>query len=107
MILAWRKFESAQVLLFVLFSKCRLHRTTHLRRREVSMKTIQRMTMCLAIICLVAIVAPQRADGPQPEQGVDVLTRGPVHEAYASAVSAQPEAGPLVPKAPPNAIEEL
>jgi hypothetical protein len=107
MIQAGQKIEWAQVLLFFLFSKCRLHRTTHLRRREVSMKTIQRMTMCLAIICLVAIVAPQRADDPQPEQGVDVLTRGPLHEAYASAVTPQPEAGALVPKAPPAAIEEL
>src|SRR5262245_39039385 len=76
--------------------------------REVPMKTTRRITHILAAFGLLIVAAPQRADDPPAqEQGVDVLTRGPVHEAYASAVTAQPEAGPLVPKPPPNVIEEL
>ena len=41
------------------------------------------------------------------EQGMEVLTRGPVHEAFAETVIFDPEPGMLVPKAPPAAIEEL
>jgi hypothetical protein len=41
------------------------------------------------------------------EAGVQVLTRGPVHEAFAETVLYDPEPGIMVPKAPPAAIEEL
>ena len=41
------------------------------------------------------------------EQGVQVLTRGPVHEAFAETVTFDPEPGVVVSKAPPAAIEEL
>ena len=40
-------------------------------------------------------------------EGVQVLTRGPVHEAFAKTVTFDPEPGIVVPKAPPAAIEEL
>ena len=38
---------------------------------------------------------------------MQVLTRGPVHEAFAETVTFDPEPGLVVPKAPPAAIEEL
>ncbi|MGO9110970.1 MAG: hypothetical protein ACLP9L_17245 [Thermoguttaceae bacterium] len=41
------------------------------------------------------------------DQGAQVLTRGPVHEAFAETVTYNPEPGIIVPKAPPAAIEEL
>lgn len=41
------------------------------------------------------------------EQGVEVLTRGPVHEAFAETVTFDPRPGMVAAKAPPNAIEEL
>jgi len=41
------------------------------------------------------------------EQGVEVLTRGPVHEAFAETVTYDPEPGIVAPKAPPAAIEEV
>lgn len=44
---------------------------------------------------------------PDVEQGVQVLTRGPVHEAFAETVTFNPEPGIVVTKAPPNAIEEV
>lgn len=40
------------------------------------------------------------------EQGVEVLTRGPVHEAFAGIVTFNPEPGVVAPQAPPEAIEE-
>jgi hypothetical protein len=41
------------------------------------------------------------------EAGVQVLTRGPVHEAFAEIVTYDPEPGVVAPKAPPAAIEEV
>jgi hypothetical protein len=44
---------------------------------------------------------------PDGTDGVEVLTRGPVHEAFAETVTFDPEAGLKAPKVPPAAIEEL
>lgn len=41
------------------------------------------------------------------EDEVQVLTRGPVHEAFAETISFDPEPGIIVPKQPPEAIEEV
>ncbi|MFA5864875.1 MAG: YXWGXW repeat-containing protein [Phycisphaerae bacterium] len=41
------------------------------------------------------------------EDGVQVLTRGPVHEAFAEIVTFNPEPGIVVSKAPPDAIAEM
>jgi DNA segregation ATPase FtsK/SpoIIIE-like protein len=56
--------------------------------------------------------APANAEQAQPaatsaEQGVQVLTRGPVHEAFAETVTYDPQPGIVAPKAPPAAIEEV
>lgn len=40
-------------------------------------------------------------------QGVDVLTRGPVHEAFAETVTFNPEPGIVVPMAPREIIQEV
>jgi hypothetical protein len=50
------------------------------------------------------------AASPDPadfEDGVQVLTRGPVHEAFAEMVMFNPEPGIVVTKMPPNPIEEV
>src|SRR5262245_10063417 len=39
--------------------------------------------------------------------GVEVLTRGPVHEAFAETIVFDPEPGVVVPKEPPDLIEEV
>jgi hypothetical protein len=44
---------------------------------------------------------------PDVQEGVQVLTRGPVHEAFAETVSFNPEPGLIVTKAPPPLIEEV
>ena len=41
------------------------------------------------------------------EQGVQVLARGPVHEAFAETVTYNPEPGVVASKTPPAAIEEV
>lgn len=46
-------------------------------------------------------------DQNRDQSEVEVLTRGPIHEAFAQTVTFNPEPGITVPKAPPNAIEEL
>ena len=48
------------------------------------------------------------AQAAEPQQeGVEVLARGPIHEAFADPVNQKPEPGPIVPKKPPEPIEEL
>jgi WXXGXW repeat (2 copies) len=44
--------------------------------------------------------------GDQEPQGAEVLTRGPLHEAFAEPVVFDPKPGPVVPKQPPAPIEE-
>src|SRR5436190_8463277 len=41
------------------------------------------------------------------DQGAEVLTRGPVHEAFAGVVTFNPVPGVVIPKAPPANIEEV
>ncbi|MBN1546749.1 MAG: YXWGXW repeat-containing protein [Syntrophaceae bacterium] len=41
------------------------------------------------------------------EEDVQVLTSGPIHEAFAGAVALDPEPGIVAPKAPPALIEEI
>jgi hypothetical protein len=48
--------------------------------------------------------APAAAEA---DEGVQVLTRGPVHEAFAETVTFDPEPGVVVAKTPPAAIEEV
>jgi hypothetical protein len=49
--------------------------------------------------------APRTQAGVEEE--VQVLTRGPVHEAFAETISFDPEPGIIVPNRPPEAIEEI
>jgi hypothetical protein len=43
----------------------------------------------------------------ETETGVNVLTYGPIHEAFAEAVSLDPEPGIVIQKKPPDTIEEI
>ncbi|WP_193212669.1 YXWGXW repeat-containing protein [Luteolibacter marinus] len=59
-----------------------------------------------------AILFPAAVPGAEPpaageSEGFDVLTRGPVHEAFAESVSFEPAAGIVITNAPPEPIEEL
>ncbi|HKB38592.1 MAG TPA: hypothetical protein VKD72_19265, partial [Gemmataceae bacterium] len=64
----------------------------------------------LGLAALLSVPAPAQTDAPDREQGpegVEVMARGPVHEAFAEPSAPQPEASPVVPKEPPEAIDEL
>ncbi len=52
------------------------------------------------------VTSPLYADGI-PDDGVRVLLRGPVHEAFAQPVNLTPQAGPIAPKQPPDPVAEL
>jgi hypothetical protein len=73
--------------------------------------------MKVSIYCLVAALlgaaaawgqAPAAPPGrTEAEEAMEILTRGPVHEAFAETISFDPEPGIVVPKQAPEAIEEL
>ena len=46
------------------------------------------------------------ADKAEGEEGVEILARGPLHEAFAEQVNQDPQAGMVVSKAPPKPINE-
>ncbi|HWB06003.1 MAG TPA: hypothetical protein VG796_23475 [Verrucomicrobiales bacterium] len=52
-------------------------------------------------------VRPAVAQEAPAEEGAEVLTRGPVHEAFAETIVFKPTKGILISKAPPAVIEEL
>ena len=49
---------------------------------------------------------PAKPAQPEPGEGPEVLAKGPVHEGFATTAEA-PTAAPVVPKMPPELIEEL
>src|SRR5215471_12079585 len=59
-----------------------------------------------AALCLNSSAFAQREPN-DTQEGVEVQTRGPVHEAFAGVVSFRPEPGVVVTKAPPDPIEEV
>jgi len=66
------------------------------------------MVLLGVVACMtwgMGIGRAQSQEGDAP--GAQVLTRGPVHEAFAGVVSFNPEPGIVVPKAPPAVIEEV
>lgn len=64
-----------------------------------------------ALVILISIgwgAASSRGQQPGDDvAGATILTRGPVHEAFAGMVTFNPEPGVVVPKAPPDVIEEM
>ena len=62
--------------------------------------------LTLSVAGYAAAQAPPLPPEEQPA-GAEVLTRGPVHEAFAEPVSLQAEAGLVAPTQPPPNIEEV
>ena len=59
------------------------------------------------LVVMLQTLAVAQRDAVDVWEGVEVQTRGPVHEAFAGVVSFQPEAGVVVNKQPPEPIDEL
>jgi hypothetical protein len=73
------------------------------------MKTFLRRLFALALFTGFALSVSAlgaQVIGTDPAEG-EILTRGPVHEAFAAVVSYNPEAGILVDRQPPESIEEV
>jgi hypothetical protein len=73
---------------------------------------VSRRILAVALAAAYSWFGTSAAIAAQPSPGdggagVEVLARGPVHEAFAETVTFDPEPGIVVDKAPPEAIEEL
>ena len=78
----------------------------------MNLRRVSKLCMALVLVALGTEFGWDQASAAQRgrtdvEEEVQVLTRGPVHEAFAETVTFDPEPGIVVPKAPPAAIEEL
>jgi hypothetical protein len=70
------------------------------------------VSLLLALLGLGGVVAlggkaPTEEPDAAPPGGVEVLARGPVHEAYAEPADLRPQASPVIAKQPPDPIDEL
>lgn len=73
--------------------------------------------LCLASLIVLNSLAQETPPPPPPaddlprealpQDDVEVLTRGPVHEAFAEPLANDPEAGLVVPRKPPEDIAEV
>jgi hypothetical protein len=59
----------------------------------------------LAAVLALARQLPARED--QPSDDIEVLARGPVHEALAEPTEVRPQPSPVVPRQPPAPVDEL
>ena len=78
----------------------------------MTLRIVPKTYLVVGLMTLGTSFGSERAIGIEPdrtnfEEGVEVLTRGPVHEAFAETVTFDPKPGSVVPKAPPADIEEL
>lgn len=62
---------------------------------------------CAVLQLLAVPVMAQDPDDLPTQDGVEYLTRGPVHEAFSTVIVFRPEAGITVTKAPPEAVDEI
>jgi hypothetical protein len=77
-------------------------------------RVTRRNARLLAAAWAAALLAPPLSPvsaQPNPPEAADpnvqVLTRGPIHEAFAEPVVYDPKAGPVVPKQPPPPVQEV
>jgi hypothetical protein len=80
-------------------------------RKIVNALHIAKFRIITSLVLLAAFAGSTRAIAAQQGQltaddGAQVLMRGPVHEAFAEAVTFDPQPGVLVTKRPPDPIEE-
>src|SRR5262245_1777552 len=78
-----------------------------MRSRDMRTRNFALLAVVLALGTWLALNRPAPSqDPPDQQRGVEVLARGPVHEAFAEPTSVRPEPAPLVKKQPPEMIEE-
>lgn len=89
-------------------------KTSKISSCEETVSTARQATQLYLIAVLVGLIGLNWAtlsSRAQPSgnatPGAEVLTRGPVHEAFAGMVTFNPEPGIVISKAPPELIEEI
>ncbi|MEY4918411.1 MAG: hypothetical protein RL616_2324, partial [Verrucomicrobiota bacterium] len=79
--------------------------------KTIAVRRAFKISVAAAVAFLIGLVWHATISRAQPTDnevaGATVLTRGPVHEAFAGIVTFNAEPGVLVTKAPPEVIEEL
>jgi hypothetical protein len=68
---------------------------------------VRLIALALSALLVTTLPAVRAAEADSPQDGVEVLTRGPVHEAYAEPGVNQPGPTPIVSKEPPDAVNEV
>jgi hypothetical protein len=68
-------------------------------------RTIATASVVMALAAWTA--GPVRAQETDAPEGVEVLARGPVHEAYATPAGDRPAPAEVAPRRPPEPVEEL
>src|SRR5262249_29046772 len=71
------------------------------------MRTSHILASVIGLSALVALGTLWSAQQPPPPEGVEVLARGPVHEAFAEPTEPRPQASPIVTKPPPEPVQEI
>jgi WXXGXW repeat (2 copies) len=69
--------------------------------------TIGLLTGLLAATNARSQGTPPSPKEEMPQKGVEVLTRGPIHEAFAEPLTVNPRPNPIIHQKPPATIEEL
>lgn len=86
--------------------RCPLHRILFVPAALVSLLVFGPTTVLFGQQTAPPEQAFQQGDSVE-QQGVETLTRGPIHEAFAEVVSYDPQPGITVPNQPPEPINEL
>ena len=81
------------------------------REKAILARLVSNCCLAAVLVVLTSISWDMAIGQDQPPgndaPGSEVLTRGPVHEAFAGAITFNPEPGVIVTKAPPDVIEEV
>lgn len=76
--------------------------------KQTILNSFSAMALAGALLGSGTVAAEENQTAPVAESdGAEILTRGPIHEAFAGTVSFNPEPGLIVDKQPPALIEEV
>lgn len=86
----------------------KIHPNGMMRHADRTMAKFGMAVAHAAFFCLGSVIVNgQENETTIEEQGMQVLTRGPIHEAFAGMISYNPEPGIIVDRPPPEDIEEV
>jgi hypothetical protein len=80
---------------------------TWCQRRVIAVAALAVVSASVRFVNAQETPRPPAAQQAQETDEPEVLLRGPVHEAFAKPVGEQPEPGLVVPKAPPEPVDEI